>query len=209
MNSTAQSSESSAAINEECVNMKRAMHLLNRIEKILVPEMQRNPFSDKFSYYCRKAFRGEYFANIEIYRPSQASMKDINWDSVEADIHSEFYRIKGQDAIFPRKAQSEIDTEREKQEGEISRLRAKEILRSIQQRNGLPSIPGKWRKEPYASRVYDPIDSYVVTSTLGKDEADDLLRMLETPLDGFLGQAYNYDDHSLTEEWMVTFKGRE
>ena len=28
---------------------------------------------------------------------------------------------------------------------------------------------------------------------------------LVTPLDGFLGQAYNYDDHSLTENWMCSF----
>jgi hypothetical protein len=28
---------------------------------------------------------------------------------------------------------------------------------------------------------------------------------LNTPLNGFLGPAYNYDDHTLTEEWMVSF----
>lgn len=29
---------------------------------------------------------------------------------------------------------------------------------------------------------------------------------LSTPLAGYVGQAYNYDDQDLTEEWMVTFK---
>jgi hypothetical protein len=169
--------------------------------------MQRNPYSDKLSFFGRKALRGEYFTNIEIYKPIGAFLRDIDWDLVEADIYSEYRRHSGERAMLPPKAQAEIDLERSKQQQEVQRLQAKEILRSIQQRNGMPLIPGKWRKEAYPPRVYDPVSDYVVTSTIGHCEGEELLRLLDTPLNGYLGQAYNYDDHSLTEEWMLTFKG--
>jgi hypothetical protein len=70
-------------------------------------------------------------------------------------------------------------------------------------------MPGKWRKEPFTARVYEPISSYVVTNSVSKEEGDSLLEMLKTPLNGYLGQAYNYDDHGLTEEWMTTFSDRQ
>jgi len=68
-------------------------------------------------------------------------------------------------------------------------------------------LPGKWRKEPYPPRIYEPIPNYVVSPSVDPIAASKVLNLLETPLNGFLGQAYNYDDHSLTEEWMLTFKG--
>lgn len=40
-------------------------------------------------------------------------------------------------------------------------------------------------------------------------EIEDLLQQLDTPLDGYLGQAYNYDDHGLTEEWMLSFRDKK
>lgn len=183
------------------------MNLLNRVDKLLVPEMQRNPYSDKLSFFGRKALRGEYLKKIEIYKPTGACLRDIDWDLVEADIHGEYHRHAGEASTLPPKAQAEIDLERSKQQAEVQRLQAKELLRSIQQRNDLPMLPGKWRKEAYAPRVYDAITDYVVTSTIEHSEGADLLALLDTPLNGFLGQSYNYDDHSLTEEWMVTFKG--
>lgn len=47
-----------------------------------------------------------------------------------------------------------------------------------------------------------------MTHNIDEEEAAQLKEQLNTPLNGFLGQAYNYDDHDLTEEWMVTFKDK-
>jgi hypothetical protein len=69
-------------------------------------------------------------------------------------------------------------------------------------------MAGKWRKEPYAKRQYDYLMDYCVTQNVSEEEGRELKEQLDTPLDGFLGQAYNYDDHDLTEEWMVTFKDK-
>ena len=33
-----------------------------------------------------------------------------------------------------------------------------------------------------------------------------MMAELETPLSGFFGQAYNYDDQDMTEDWMNRFK---
>lgn len=69
-------------------------------------------------------------------------------------------------------------------------------------------ISGKWRKEPYAARSYEYLTDYAVTANVGEEEGKQLRQQLVTPLNGFLGQAYNYDDHDLTEEWMVTFQDK-
>ena len=66
-------------------------------------------------------------------------------------------------------------------------------------------MPGKWHKEAYVKRIYAELDDYTVTPFISDAEADAIKAQLVTPLDGFVGQAYNYDDHGLTEEWMVTF----
>lgn len=69
-------------------------------------------------------------------------------------------------------------------------------------------MPGKWRKEPFSRRVYEPLQSYVVTNSIQNEEGSQLLEQLKTPLNGYLGQAYNYDDHDLTEEWMQNFQDK-
>jgi hypothetical protein len=68
-------------------------------------------------------------------------------------------------------------------------------------------FPGKWNKEPFPPRKYDPIEGYVVAPG-DQYHQETVLEQLKTPLNGFLGQAYNYDDQGLTEEWMVTFKDK-
>ena len=75
----------------------------------------------------------------------------------------------------------------------------------MQSRNQQPVLPGKWHKEPYPRRIYERLEDYSVTTSVSEIEADHLRKQLDTPLDGFLGQAYNYDDQALTEEWMVSF----
>jgi hypothetical protein len=70
-------------------------------------------------------------------------------------------------------------------------------------------MPGKWRKEPFSRRIYDPINNYVVTNAVDVEEGNELLKQLNTPLKGYVGQAYNFDDHGLTEEWMTTFRDKQ
>ncbi len=70
-------------------------------------------------------------------------------------------------------------------------------------------MPGRWHREPYTFRKYSQLEEYVVADQLGRGDASDaeaVKAQLSTKLDGFMGQAYNYDDHGLTEEWMSTFK---
>ena len=69
-------------------------------------------------------------------------------------------------------------------------------------------VAGKWRKEPYGARTYDFLTDYNATSNIGDEEGTELRKQLITPLNGFLGQAYNYDDHDLTEEWMQNFQDK-
>lgn len=73
-------------------------------------------------------------------------------------------------------------------------------------RNNQAVVTGKWRKEPYGQREYVPLKEYVVTDSVTKGEAEVVLNQLNTPLNGYLGQAYNYDDQGLTEEWMKSFR---
>lgn len=67
-------------------------------------------------------------------------------------------------------------------------------------------MPGKWHRETFQARKYEPLTDYVVTTSVSEAEAVEVKKQLVTPLHGFLGQAYNYDDHDLTEEWMLTFR---
>ena len=69
-------------------------------------------------------------------------------------------------------------------------------------------MAGKWHKEPFLRRTYEKLTDYAVTNFISEAEGELLRQQLVTPLDGFQGQAYNYDDHGLTEEWMVTFKDK-
>lgn len=70
-------------------------------------------------------------------------------------------------------------------------------------------MQGKWRKEPFAPRKYERLTEYVSTKNVSAKEGIELRKSLETPLVGYLGQAYNYDDHGLTEEWMVSFSNKK
>ena len=93
---------------------------------------------------------------------------------------------------FPQKALNELNLENTKQQDEINRLRSKEYIRSLNLRNGQPTLKGKWRKEPYPLREYEKIVEYVMTSTVDELEAQKSLNSLFTPLDGFLGQVLSY-----------------
>jgi len=107
--------------------------------------------------------------------------------------------------VMPKDMIDDLDAERYFQEEEERKHGAKERMRILQLRNGQPIMPGKWHKEAYVKRIYTELENYTVTPFISEAEADAIRTQLITPLDGFVGQAYNYDDHGLTEEWMVTF----
>jgi hypothetical protein len=67
-------------------------------------------------------------------------------------------------------------------------------------------MPGKWRREPFSRRTYQQLNEYKITSCIEPEEVQELKELLETPLNGFVGQAYNFNDHDLTEDWMCAFK---
>ena len=108
--------------------------------------------------------------------------------------------------VLPRDAREDLDMEHNLHVEEETKILANGKLKLMQVRNGQPMVPGKWRKEPYGTRSYDPLTAYTVTSSIPSEEAGQLMEQLVTPLNGFLGQSYNYDDHDLTEEWMCSFK---
>ena len=108
--------ESSTITHEDQVNMKRAVNMLNRIEKTLVPEMAHNPYSERFSELCKKASRGEYLRSIEIHRATGVVLRDIDWVIVEEDIIAAFAEnASSPDEKLPPNARAEINLEKKKQ----------------------------------------------------------------------------------------------
>lgn len=73
-------------------------------------------------------------------------------------------------------------------------------------RNHQPVMTGKWRKDPFPARTRVQLTDYVPTDSISAEEGAALMEQLNTPLNGYLGQAYNYDDRGLTEEWMTSFR---
>ena len=107
---------------------------------------------------------------------------------------------------LPDKALQDLNNEQHMQVEEDIKLLTKEYSYDFKIRNGQPSVPGRWRKEPYASRIYDPLTDYAITSFVPPEEAEQLRQQRVTPLNGYIGQPNNYDDHDLTEEWMCSFR---
>lgn len=170
--------------------LKRIVNTLNRIERILIPDgFEENHIARRLSEFGKKAARGHYFIDLTIYAPTNYVMRGIDWDVLEKDIHVAYFEHVG-DALleFPARAQKELDRERTEQSDEVSRLESKEFIRSLNLRNGLPALCGKWRKDPFPAREYEKIDEYVMTTTVKESEAKKCLDQLITPLDGFLGQ---------------------
>lgn len=124
--------------------------------------------------------------------------KVVKWEDLKKDI-IEIVAHGDSTFVIPAKIHDEMNCEHNLHVEEETKLRAKERLRSLQQRNGQPIVSGKWRKEAYPPRQYDFLNNYAITTTISEEEGEILKDQLITPLNGFLGQAYNYDDHGLTE----------
>ena len=195
---------------------KRLSKMIHRIERIMESnlELVHCNFGTRFGVLKKQIERGNYYIDagsvitqlstgrkIASKSASVAEStfhKAVKWDDLKRDIIEIICR-SDQTIIVPEKVHGEMDCEHNLHVEEDSRLRVKENLRFMQMRNGQPVVSGKWRKEAYAPRTYDFLNDYAVTTTVSEVEGAALREQLITPLDGFLGQAYNYDDHGLTE----------
>jgi hypothetical protein len=167
-------------------NSKRVTNILNRMERILIPDFQQNDLALGLADLCKTS--QNYLIDVEVCKQTQFFMKAIDWNLLESDVHRLFRKFC--DSSFPEKAQHEINLEISKQQDEVNRLYSKEYVRYLNLRNGQPTLKGKWRKEPYPLRDYEKIEEYVMTSTVDDVEAQKSLNSLLTSLDGFLGQVY-------------------
>eukprot|EP01041_Mallomonas_annulata_P010270 gene10270-21427_t len=156
----------------------------------------------------------------------------IDWNMLENDILNCLASSTGMDIseqTIPTVIRKELQFEKDRQYDEEHSRRKSHIKKQVnvsksiifppqsitfyfmtnnshnQKLDDYPTFKGKWRKEPYPIREYTLIPTYTVTTTIPKDEAITIKEQLLTPLDGFLGQAYNYNDNALTEEWMTSF----
>ena len=84
------------------------------------------------------------------------SYKIVQWDKLKEDITNIISQgIEGY--VVPEKLAAEMVTEETLHHEEEAKLKAKEKLRLLQLRNGLPILPGKWRKDPFAPRKYEKL----------------------------------------------------
>jgi hypothetical protein len=207
---------------------KRLSKMIARIERIMVSvsTMVHSNLGQKLGVLTKLIERGNYYTNANsIIKKLQSGRKIVSksstnaagtvaeiavhkvvkWDELKKDI-IEVISYGDLSFVVPPKVLGEMNTEHNLHVEEDDRLRAKEKLRYLQVRNNQPVVSGRWRKDPYAPREYEFLSNYAVTTTVSEEEGETLKEQLITPLNGFLGQAYNYDDHGLTEEWMVSFK---
>ena len=134
-----------------------------------------------------------------------APFKSVMWEPFRKDL-VEILSQGDPDYCLQDKALQDLNTEQHLHEEEDTKLLTKEYSYDFKIRNGQPSVPGRWRKEPYATRVYDPLTDYAITTAVPSEEAEQLRQQRITPLNGYIGQPNNYDDHDLTEEWMCSFR---
>eukprot|EP01035_Chromulina_nebulosa_P017573 gene17573-23141_t len=150
---------------------------------------------------------GRYVSSKYITPTLENTFSDriVDWDSLERELIMAINN--GNEAfVISDNIKDEIETEKRIQNEYVTKIKAKSKLQSLQNRNGQAVMLGKWRKEPFPARVYDKLDSYAVCKGLSEKDSTATLKQLNTKMNGFLGPAYNYDDHSLTEAWMMSFK---
>lgn len=161
-----------------------------------------------------KIKKSEYFniVNVNAINLTQpltenSGMRLIDLDTLFDDIVCDIRLVHKDDLskLLP-KIHHELEFERNRQNKEEILWKASQRKEFFESRNSLPTLQGKWRKEPYPLREYEYIEDYVVTTTISDVEAEVLRsQMYTSKADGFFGQAYNYDDQGLTEEWMLSF----
>ena len=199
---------------------KRLSKMIHRIDRIIESNqaLQLN-VSTKLGVLLKQVERGTYYLDTKsVFTETKSGRKVssrntsiannaasdvvthkvVKWDDLKKDI-IEIISRGDSNIVIPVKILDEMNCEHNMHFEEESKLRAREKLRFLQQRNGQPIVSGKWRKEAYPPRTYEFLNKYAITTSVSDDEGEILKEQLITPLNGFLGQAYNYDDHGLTE----------
>lgn len=181
---------------------KTLKNLIGRIERILLHIGNPEYITQSFNDLLIKIQTGVFY-----YTSIKTKAQSIDFDALVGELQSIIRQQNAESTIgkLPCKIQEEVSAERDFQDSEEMRIFSKVKLVNMQNRNGLPILNGKWKKENYNPRSYLNLNRFAITSSLDNIESSQLLQQLDTPLVGFLGQAYNYDDHSLTEEWMLSF----
>ena len=192
---------------------KTMLKLMGRLERIMLPvgsiilTAYTQTLAQRIEHFIKQRLKcGEFY-----FVSSFTGRLLVNWDLFYASVIELFSEghpdsdVQGKGFILPKSMQDDLDAERHFQEEEEKKYSSKEQLRVLHSRNGQPIMPGKWHKEAYPKRIYTELTDYTVTPFVSDEEANAINNQLLTTMDGFLGPAYNYDDHGLTEEWMVTF----
>ncbi len=80
----------------------------------------------------------------------------------------------------------------------------KTLLRNIRRSNEEPCVQGEWRTQSHPPRVYKLyLEDYQPAQDIPEHVRKEVIRELNTSLpDGYLGEAYSYDDHGISEAWM-------
>jgi hypothetical protein len=197
---------------------KRLTKMVHRIERIMESNQSVHlNLGTKFGVLTKLIERGNFYSDAgsvikqlmsgrkipskntsAVSAAENTGYKVVKWDELKKSI-SEIICHGDLSVVIPEKVHGEMDCEHNLHIEEETRLKAKEKLRYLQMRNGQPVVSGRWRKEAYPPRQYEFLNNYAVTTTISEEEGDILKEQLITPLNGFLGQAYNYDDHGLTE----------
>jgi hypothetical protein len=137
----------------------------------------------------------------------------IKWDMLTKSIYDLVRKNSdngyNDELPIPDRINNEIILEKEFQKLEEERSVKKENIRRLQERNGEASIPGKWRKEAYDIRQYEKLNDYIPTTAISEKDGEELKKQLQSSCSGYFGQAYDYDDFSFVEEWMVSFQGQK
>ena len=165
--------DGTASLHLNAVNLKRITNTLNRIERELPIDPKLSFPSYEMGVLRKKANLGKYFNDDFVHGPL-GSAGGIDWDQIEADIVSCCRRNLGADTELPPAVKTEVDKERKQQAIEVIVLRGKEEIRLLNGRNGQPSLPGKWRKEPYPFRDYYHLDEYAATREIDEKEGEEL-----------------------------------
>ena len=160
--------------------------------------------------------------------------KGVKWDKLMSDIVGIVLVDGCDKSHVIDKIRNEIMNEKEKTLNDEKKMVHNENIRRLNNRNMQPVLPGSWRRMPYDLRVYTHIDEYVPSTNLLPDEQVEVLQQLDTSLYGYLGihllthsltyslthsrtysltyslflthsgESYNYDDHDLTQQWVLT-----
>ena len=191
-----------SAQDQETELCKVLIKLVGRCERwiVNVNSIVLSPIPDILSAFIKNEIKsGKFYITSPL-----SGNRIVDWDAFDLALYNTL-SLGDPNYLFPSTVVDELGAERHFQNMEEQKNGAKFAIKNLQSRNGLPQLPGKWHKEPYPRRAYECLTDYAFTESVTAAEQDNLKAQLNTPLNGFLGQAYNYDDHGLTEEWMVTY----